>query len=31
MLYKDLVYGEIDINEPVVLEIVESPYMQRLK
>ncbi|EKD25482.1 MAG: hypothetical protein ACD_80C00046G0009 [uncultured bacterium (gcode 4)] len=31
MLYNDPVYGEAEINEPVILEIIESPYMQRLK
>jgi HD superfamily phosphohydrolase len=31
MLYDDVVYGEVDIDEPVILEIMTSPYMQRLK
>ncbi len=31
MLYNDPIYGQVEINEPVVLEIIESPYMQRLK
>lgn len=31
MEYLDRVYGEIEITEPVVLEIIESPAFQRLK
>lgn len=31
MRYIDPIYGEIDIDEPVVLDIIQSPYMQRLK
>lgn len=31
MLYSDSVYGEVEINEPVILDIIDSPYMQRLK
>jgi len=31
MKYIDKVYGELEINEPVILEIINSPTMQRLK
>ncbi len=31
MIYQDRIYGEIEIMEPVVLEIINSPAMQRLK
>lgn len=31
MRYIDPIHGEIDIDEPVVLEILESIFMQRLK
>lgn len=31
MKYVDRVYGEFEINEPVVLEIIQSKYLQRLK
>lgn len=31
MKYIDKVYGEIEINEPLILEIIESPCFQRLK
>ena len=31
MKYLDQVYGENEINEPVILEIIASPEMQRLK
>jgi uncharacterized protein len=31
MRYTDRIYGEAEITEPVVLEILESPEMQRLK
>jgi len=31
MIYQDRIYGEIEISEPVVLEIINSPSMQRLK
>jgi len=31
MLYTDLVYGDVHIDEPIVLEIIQSPYIQRLK
>lgn len=31
MLYHDAIYGEMEINEPVILELLKSPTMQRLK
>jgi len=31
MIYDDVVYGRTEINEPIVLEIINSPEMQRLK
>jgi len=31
MKYKDQIYGNIDITEPVILELIQSPSMQRLK
>lgn len=31
MIYDDVVYGRTEIDEPVVLEIINSPEMQRLK
>lgn len=31
MLYKDNIHGEIEITEPVILEIINCPVMQRLK
>lgn len=31
MIYQDRIYGEIEITEPVVLELINSPAMQRLK
>jgi HD superfamily phosphohydrolase len=31
MIYEDLVYGRMEIDEPIVLEIIDSPEMQRLK
>ncbi len=31
MLYKDKIYGQTEISEPVVLELINSPSMQRLK
>lgn len=31
MLYKDRVYGEIEITEPVILDLINSPAMQRLR
>lgn len=31
MLYKDNLYGEIKIDEPVILDLIESPGIQRLK
>ncbi len=31
MKYKDRVYGEFDITEPVILELINSPSLQRLK
>ncbi len=31
MRYRDLVYGQFEISEPVILEIINSPAMQRLK
>lgn len=31
MIYEDLVYGRMKIDEPIVLEIIDSPEMQRLK
>jgi len=30
MLYKDRIYGQIEISEPVILELIESPTVQRL-
>ena len=31
MKYKDSIYGEFDITEPVILELINSPLLQRLK
>lgn len=31
MIYNDPVFGEIEINEPVILELINSPTLQRLK
>lgn len=31
MFYEDKVYGEVEISEPVVLELINSPDLQRLK
>jgi len=31
MLYKDLIYGDVKIDEPVVLELINSSPLQRLK
>ncbi len=31
MKYKDKVYGEVFINEPIILELINSPALQRLK
>lgn len=31
MKYVDLVYGEVEIDEPVILELIESNSLQRLK
>ena len=31
MKYRDRIYGTIEINEPVILELMESPSMQRMK
>lgn len=31
MFYKDLIYGEVEIDEPVVLELINSCSLQRLK
>ncbi|MBM4177187.1 HD domain-containing protein [Candidatus Gribaldobacteria bacterium] len=31
MQHKDLVYGEFEIEEPIILELINSPYLQRLK
>lgn len=31
MKYKDLVYGEFEVSEPVILELINSPSLQRLK
>lgn len=31
MIYDDIVYGKVEINEPIVLDIIDSPEMQRLK
>lgn len=31
MLYKDRVYGEFKIREPIILELINSPSLQRLK
>jgi HD superfamily phosphohydrolase len=30
MIYKDRVYGEVEITEPVILELINSPSLQRL-
>lgn len=31
MLFTDKIYGQIDITEPVILELINTPQMQRLK
>jgi hypothetical protein len=31
MQYQDLIYGELQISEPLILELIESPSIQRLK
>ncbi|NTU69433.1 HD domain-containing protein [bacterium] len=31
MIYKDVVYGDIEINEPIILELLSSAPMERLK
>jgi hypothetical protein len=31
MIYQDKIYGKIEITEPVILELINSPAMQRLK
>ena len=31
MVYTDRIYGKIEIKEPVILELIESPSLQRLK
>jgi len=31
MIYKDKFYGEFEITEPVLIELINSPWMQRLK
>ncbi|MEK7653543.1 MAG: HD domain-containing protein [Patescibacteria group bacterium] len=31
MIYHDKVYGELEIDEPVILELINSPSLQRLK
>lgn len=31
MIYNDPIYGEVEINEPVILELIQSPTLQRLK
>jgi len=31
MIYNDPIYGEMEIDNPIVLDIIGSPYMQRLK
>jgi HD superfamily phosphohydrolase len=31
MYYKDTIYGSYKIQEPVILELINSPAMQRLK
>ena len=31
MLYSDRVYGKVEISEPVILELISCPAMQRLK
>jgi len=31
MIYQDRIYGEIEISEPVISELINSPAMQRLK
>jgi len=31
MIYRDRIYGKIEIKEPVILELIKSPSLQRLK
>ncbi|MDD4409080.1 MAG: hypothetical protein PHW52_00310 [Candidatus Pacebacteria bacterium] len=31
MIYKDIIHGEVEISEPVILELIDSPSIQRLK
>jgi HD superfamily phosphohydrolase len=31
MLYTDSIYGDINIQEPVILDLINSPELQRLK
>lgn len=31
MIYDDVIYWKVEIDEPIILEIIASPYMQRLK
>lgn len=31
MLYEDMIYGTTEITEPVVLELINCPSLQRLK
>ena len=31
MKYQDRIFGEVEINEPVILDLIESPSMQRMK
>ncbi len=31
MLYTDPVYGQVNIKEPIILDLIHSPYLQRLK
>jgi len=31
MRYKDPIYGEVEITEPVIVELINSPSLQRLK
>jgi len=31
MLYTDPIYGDVEIQEPVILELINSPAIQRLQ
>jgi hypothetical protein len=31
MIYDDHIYGRVEIQEPVILDLINSPAMQRLK